>query len=380
MLSKTVAPSPAVAELALQLRHRGVADVLDATDLTRALYSSDASLYRVVPQAVARPRTVEETVAVLDAARAVGMPVTTRGAGTSCAGNAVGPGLILDTSRHLNTILQIDPDAQTARVEPGVVQSALQAAAAPHGLRFGPDPSTHNRCTIGGMIGNNACGPRALGYGKTGDNLLEVEVITGSGERLKLRNDHSADGSDFIASLQRIVRSGLGTIRTEFGRFGRQVSGYSMENLLPENHFNVARFLGGSEGTLGVITAARVRLVEEAPHKIMVALGYPSMADAADAAPVILTHMPTACEGLDRRIVDVVARTRGAAAVPPLPRGDGWVLVELVGDDHAQLQARAERLLAEAAALDGRVVSDPVQSLALWKIREDGAGLAGVSL
>ena len=198
MLSKTVALSPAVAELALQLRRRGVADVLDATDLTRALYSSDASLYRVVPQAVARPRTVEETAAVLEAARAVGMPVTTRGAGTSCAGNAVGPGLILDTSRHLDTILQIDPDARTARVEPGVVQSALQAAAAPYGLRFGPDPSTHNRCTIGGMIGNNACGPRALGYGKTADNVIGLEMITGSGEHITI--GAGANGDHYRAS------------------------------------------------------------------------------------------------------------------------------------------------------------------------------------
>ena len=163
IMPKTVARSPEVSELASELRRRGVDDVLDVTELTRALYSSDASLYRVVPQAVAQPRTVEEAAAVLDAARAVGMPVTTRGAGTSCAGNAVGPGLILDTSRHLTTIREIDPEARTARVEPGVVQSSLQAAAAAHGLRFGPDPSTHNRCTIGGMIGNNACGPRALG-------------------------------------------------------------------------------------------------------------------------------------------------------------------------------------------------------------------------
>jgi FAD/FMN-containing dehydrogenase len=134
-----------------------------------------------------------------------------------------------------------------------------------------------------------------------------------------------------LSALEQVVRSGLSTIRTEFGRFGRQVSGYGLEHLLPENHFNVARFLAGSEGTLGVITAARVRLVEDAPYKLVVALGYSSMAEAADAAPVILTHAPTACEGLDRRIVNVVARTRGAAAVPPLPRGDGWLLVELVG-------------------------------------------------
>jgi FAD/FMN-containing dehydrogenase/Fe-S oxidoreductase len=375
----TIALSSDAAGLLAGLRERGLADVLDASDLARALYSSDASLYRVVPAAVARPRTVDELGEVLDVARAAGVPVTTRGAGTSCAGNAVGPGLVVDTARHLNKIIRVDAETRTADVEPGVVQASLQRAAARYGLRFGPDPSTHARCTIGGMIGNNACGPRALGFGKTSDNVLGLDLITGSGERLRLNGESPTVGRS-LSALEQVVRSGLSTIRTEFGRFGRQVSGYSLEHLLPENHFNVARFLAGSEGTLGVITAARVRLVEDAPYKIMVVLGYPSMAEAADAAPVILTHTPTACEGLDRRIVDVVARTRGAAAVPPLPRGDGWVFVELAGEDHAHLQARAERLLAEADALDGRVVSDPVESLALWKIREDGAGLAGVSL
>jgi FAD/FMN-containing dehydrogenase/Fe-S oxidoreductase len=373
--------SPKLAELQLELSRRGAGEVLDATGLTRALYSSDASLYRVVPQAVARPRTVEDVAVVLDAARAVGMPVTTRGAGTSCAGNAVGPGLILDTSRYLNTIVEIDPGARTARIEPGVVQSALQAAAAPHGLRFGPDPSTHNRCTIGGMIGNNACGPRALAYGKTSDNVLALEMITGSGEQITLgapgaNHDHSAS----LAALKAVVQANLGTIRTEFGRFGRHVSGYSLEHLLPENRFDVTQFLAGTEGTLAVITSATVRLVADPPFKIMIALGYPTMADAADAAPVIIDHQPTACEGLDRRIVDVVRRTRGEAAVPVLPRGDGWVFVELVGEDLAELRVRAEALLAAADALDGFVVSDPAAAMALWKIREDGAGLAGISL
>ena len=169
---------PEVPALQAELRRRGVGHTLDATRLTRALYSSDASLYRVVPQAVAYPRSVDEAVAVLDAARAVRMPVTTRGAGTSCAGNAVGPGLVVDLARHLNTITSVDPETRTAWVEPGVVQSALQAAAAPYGLRFGPDPSTHNRCTIGGMIGNNACGPRSLGYRRTADKLLALYVLT----------------------------------------------------------------------------------------------------------------------------------------------------------------------------------------------------------
>jgi FAD/FMN-containing dehydrogenase/Fe-S oxidoreductase len=380
-MPKTIALSPVVAELTSQLQRRGVGKVLDTTELTRALYSSDASLYRVVPQAVARPRTVEDVPAVLEAARAVGMPVTTRGAGTSCAGNAVGAGLILDTSRHLNAIREINPETRTARVEPGAVQSALQAAAAPHGLRFGPDPSTHNRCTIGGMIGNNACGPRALSYGKTDDNVIALEMITGSGEQITvdaaIPNSH---GNQCLTALQSIVHANLGTIRTEFGRFSRQVSGYSLEHLLPENRFNVGRFLAGSEGTLAVITGATVRLVADSPYKIMIALGYPTMADAADAAPVIIDHNPTACEGLDRRIVDVVRRTRSDAAVPPLPAGNGWLFVELAGDDLAELRIRADALVAAAGALEGLVVAEPAEAMALWKIREDGAGLAGVSL
>ncbi len=190
----------------------------------------------------------------------------------------------------------------------------------------------------------------------------------------------SHDQLTALEPLKALVQGNLATIRTEFGRFGRQVSGYSLEHLLPENGFDVARFLAGTEGTLAVITGATVRLVADPPFKIMIALGYPTMADAGDAASLIVEHGPTAAEGLDRRIVEVVRRTRGDAAVPPLPRGDGWMFVELAGDDPAELRSRAAALLAAAGALDGFVVDDPVQALALWKIREDGAGLAGVSL
>ena len=369
-----------LAELTSQLDRQGLGAAIDVSDLARALYSSDASLYRVVPRAVARPRSVDEAGMIMDAARAVGMPVTTRGAGTSCAGNAVGPGLILDTSRHLNRILDIDAEARTALVEPGVVQAALQSAAAPYGLRFGPDPSTHTRCTIGGMIGNNACGPRALGYGKTADNVVALDVITGSGERLMLGGDTGNGRSSTLDALRSVVAANLATIRTEFGRFGRQVSGYSLEHLLPERRFDVARFLAGSEGTLAVIVGATVRLVADPPYKIMIALGYPTMAEAGDATPAILPHRPTAVEGLDRRIVDVVRRARGESAVPPLPRGDGWLFVELVGDDEADVRRRADVLARDAQAVEAVVISDPAQALALWKIREDGAGLAGVSL
>ena len=372
--------STELAELSAQLRRQNLGAILDTSRLARALYSSDASLYRVAPQAVARPRTVDELVIVLDAARTAGLAVTTRGAGTSCAGNAVGPGLVVDTARHLTKIIEVDPEERVATVEPGVVQASLQRAAAPFGLRFGPDPSTHTRCTIGGMIGNNACGPRALGYGKTADNVVGVDVVTGAGELASFGQSDDGDASAAGQKLRSLVAANLATIRTEFGRFGRQVSGYSLQHLLPENRFDLARFLAGTEGTLAVVTSATVRLVADAPHKIMIARGYPTMADAGDAAPLVLPHGPTAAEGLDRRIIDVVRRTRGDSAVPPLPRGDGWMFVELVGDEPAELRNRAAAVVRSAQAVEARVVSDPVQALTLWKIREDGAGLAGVSL
>lgn len=354
----------------------------DTSVLTRALYSSDASLYRVVPRGVAHPRHAAELEALVDAARTHGVPLTMRGAGTSCAGNAVGPGLVVDAARHLRTIHAVDADARTAVVDPGVVQDELTRAARPHGLRFGPDPSTFTRCTIGGMIGNNACGPRALGYGRTSDNVVGLDVVTGTGERLTLqgRTDPAASGSPTLRALHALVGDHLGLIRTRFGTFPRQVSGYALQWLLPERGFDVARFLVGSEGTLAVVTRATVRLVADAPHRAMLALGYPTMADAADAMPAILPFSPTAVEGLDRRIVDVVVRARGADAVPPLPAGDGWILVELVDDDPDRLAGRAAELLAASGCRDGQVVGDAAETAALWRIRADGAGLAGISL
>lgn len=376
--------APAGAGLAAvndSLHDAGFAE-LDSSTLTQALYSTDASLYRLVPLAVARPRDAAELAAVVHAARAARVPLTTRGAGTSCAGNAVGRGVVVDVARHLTRILAVDAAERTAVVEPGVVQEVLTRRAQEQGLRFGPDPSTASRCTIGGMIGNNACGPRALGYGRTSDNVVALDVITGTGESLTVdsRTDLTASDSPTLAALHRLVLANLGTIRTEFGHFSRQVSGYSMEWLLPERGFDVARFLAGSEGTLAVITRATVRLVADAPHKIMIALGYPTMPDAADAMPAILPFRPTAVEGMDRRIVDVVARERGPGAVPDLPRGEGWNFVELVDDDPVRLRERADALLTASGCLEGRVVTDPQITASLWKIRSDGAGLAGVSL
>ena len=347
--------------------------LLDDSTLTRAIYSSDASLYRVPPLLVAYPEDRDQLIAVARAALACRLPVTVRGAGTSCAGNAVGEGLVIDVAKHLNHIHVIDEETRTAVIDPGVVQEKLQRAAAPHGLRLGPDPSTSSRCTVGGMIGNNACGPRALGYGRMSDNVVELEIIDGHGQLRVL-------GHDDFPELRSLVMANLGVIRTQFGRFSRQVSGYSMEHLLPERRFNVAKFFAGTEGTLGIITRATVRLTPDPPHRLMVALGYPSMDRAGDDISRLLRFQPTACEGLDRRIVDVVIRKRGAGSVGRLPDGEGWMFVELAGEDPAEVHARAEALLAEAATDAGWIVEDQAQATSLWKLRADGAGLAGVSL
>ncbi|MDX6374009.1 MAG: hypothetical protein QOD98_2997 [Nocardioidaceae bacterium] len=367
------------ADLVAELRKRGVSDVDDSV-LTRALYSSDASLYRVVPQVVVRPRAPDELDAILDVAKATGVPITMRGAGTSIAGNAVGPGIVVDTVRHLTRIVSIDPEARTAVVQPGVVHADLQRAAAPYGLRFGPDPSTHTRCTIGGMIGNNACGSRALGYGRTSDNVLALDVLFGNGEQARLGASAAGVSTSSTSGgrLVELVEEHLAHVRTEFGRFGRQVSGYSLEHLLPETGRSVDRFLVGSEGTLALVREATVRLVEDTAQRLLVVLGYPSMIEAADAVPALLASTDgamVACEGLDARIVELV-RGRGNA-VPDLPAGAGWLFVELVG---AEAPALAAKVVAEGGAVGHRLVSDPAEAAALWRIREDGAGLAARSL
>ncbi|MDQ6649207.1 MAG: FAD-binding oxidoreductase, partial [Actinomycetota bacterium] len=304
------------------LRARVGLGEVDVSTRRRAEYSTDASNYRVVPAAVVFPRSTEEILAVLSVCREYGVPVTSRGGGTSIAGNAVGAGVVLELSRHLDRVVSVDPEAGSAVVEPGVVLDELQRAAAPYGLRFGPDPSTHARCTVGGMIGNNACGPRALSGGKTADNVLALDVVTGGGERLT-----ASAGVALPPAVDAVVQSHLATIRTELGRFNRQVSGYSLEHLLPERGRDLAKALVGTEGTCAVVLGATVRLVAAPPATALAVLGYPDMASAADAVPGLLPHAPVAMEGLDARLVDVVRRRRGLTAVPDLPRGAGWLLV-----------------------------------------------------
>ena len=355
---------------------RALIDV-DASSGTRARYSSDAGLTRIPPLAVAFPRTPEQAIAAFDLARAHGVPLTARGGGTSCASNAIGPGLVLDFSRHMNRVISIDPEARTT-VEPGCVGSTLQAAAANHGLRFGPDPSSQNRATIAGMVANNACGPHATAWGRTSDNIVSLDCVDGRGRRFTATTGHDAALSD-VPGLASLINSNLAPIRTELGRFKRQVSGYSLEHLTPEGGRNLAAMLTGTEGTLVLVLSVTVRLVPLPDAPVLAALGYRSMIEAADDVPALLAHSPLAVEGMDRRLVDVVRAHKGPGAIPTLPEGEGWLLVEVgaPGEDVTASLERARALCADSAAIDTVVYPPGAQASALWRIRADGAGLGG---
>ncbi|WP_367318472.1 FAD-binding and (Fe-S)-binding domain-containing protein [Streptomyces sp. HUAS ZL42] len=355
------------------------------------LYAYDASNYRVPPRAVVFPRSADDVVAVLWACRETGIPVTARGGGTSMAGNAVGPGVVLDFSRYMNRILDIDPVARTARVEAGVILDALRSAAALHGLTFGPDPSSHSRCTLGGMIGNDACGNRSVRHGRTSAHIEVLEIVTADGVRavadrtgLRAADPDDTDAVQRIAGLEadvrRLIDGNLATIRTELGRVPRQVSGYQLHHLLPEHGFDMARALVGTEGSCAVVTAATVRLVATAQASTLLTLGYDDVVDAAEDVPEILRRHPAAVEGMDEAIVATMRARRGPDSVTGLPEGRAWLYVELDGDDQADVDARAGELLdalkAQGRMTGGRVVHSPAERRSLWRVREDGAGLA----
>jgi FAD/FMN-containing dehydrogenase/Fe-S oxidoreductase len=359
------------AGLAQALRQAGVAEV-DATLRRRAEFSSDASNYRVVPALVAFPRSADEVAAVIATCKDEGAALTCRGGGTSIAGNAIGPGVVLDFSRHLNRVRSIDPETRTAVVEPGVVLDDLSAAAGRHGLRFGPDPSTHARATIGGTIANNACGARALRYGRAADNVAALDVLTADGTRVAAGSLSAAPG--FLREpLERLVSANLAAIRTACGQFARQGSGYLLDALLPENGADLARFLCGTEGTLAVTVGATVRLVRQPAATALAVLGYPDLPAAADAVPSLpRTHL-VALEGMDSHLVDVL-RARDGRGLPGLPAGGGWLFAEMAGDTLAEAVDRAEKLRSAAGCADSAVLTGQAAA-AMWRAREDGAGL-----
>ncbi|MEU6415988.1 FAD-binding and (Fe-S)-binding domain-containing protein [Streptomyces spiralis] len=387
----TEARSPATA-LLRELAKAGVPT--DASPRRRSEYSYDASNYRVEPLAVAFPRTVEDVVAAVAACRASGTAVIPRGGGTSMAGNAVGPGLVLDFSRHMDRVLVIDEEAKTVDVEPGVVLATLsrEVERATSGrCTFAPDPSSKNRATVGGAIGNDACGNHSVRYGRTSDHVAEIDLVTSDGARLTatetgLRATDPADpfsaarAEALTTSLARLAQDNLSTFRLELGRIPRQVSGYHLDNLLPEKKFNIARAVVGSEGTWAVVVGARMKLVPKPASALLVCLGYEDVVDAARDIPTILEFSPAAVEGTDEAIVATMRHRRGPDSVLGLPDGRAWLFVDLDGDDPASVRAQADRMLARLAEngrlVQGRAAADPAERASLWRVREDGAGLS----
>ncbi|MCZ4118623.1 FAD-binding and (Fe-S)-binding domain-containing protein [Streptomyces sp. H39-S7] len=333
----------------------------------RALVTMDASNYRRVPLGVVAPRDADDVAAALAVCREHGVPVVPRGGGTSIAGQATGVGVVLDFTRHMRAIEHIDPQARTAVVQPGVVLDDLRAAAAEHGLTFGPDPSTHSRCTLGGMIGNNACGSHSVAWGTTADNVHELDVVTYGGERATLGRGLPGPLHDRTAAF---ADERLSVLRTGFPDLPRRISGYALDRLLPEHGRDLARAFTGSEGTLGVLTRATVRLVEPPAARALAVLGYGDESAAADAAHLLLPLRPLTVEGMAADLV--------GAARDSLPRGAAWLFVEVGGATAAEARARASELCRHAAdgALDHAVLSEPAGQRALWRIREDAAGTA----
>jgi len=358
-------------------------------DGSRALYATDASNYRQLPIGVVLPKTeldVEETVA---ACRRHGAPVLSRGGGTSLAGQCCNVAVVLDFSRYMNRILALDPEAHSAWVEPGVVLDDLRDAAEEHHLTFGPDPATHDHCTLGGMIGNNSCGVHALMAGKTVDNIDELDVLTYDGVRMRV-------GATSERELAEIVRAGgrrgeiyaglwalrdrtADLVRARYPRIPRRVSGFNLDALLPENGFHVARALVGSEGTCVTVLGARCRLVESPPARALLVLGYPSVADAADRVPDVLEHGPIGLEGIDERLTGYMRKKgRHVRDLELLPEGGGWLLVEFGGEDRREAEARAHTAMSELAKGDGgpamRLYGERHVAQRVWEIRESGLG------
>ncbi|MGW6619279.1 FAD-binding and (Fe-S)-binding domain-containing protein [Streptomyces erythrochromogenes] len=367
--------TPGEVERTLRAELRGEVDFGAAA---RALVTMDASNYRRVPLGVVTPRDADDVAAALHVCAEAGVPVVPRGGGTSIAGQATGVGVVLDLTRHMNALLSVDPAARTAVVQPGLVLDRLRDAVRPHGLTFGPDPSTHSRCTLGGMIGNNACGAHSVAWGTTADNVIELAVTTYAGTAHRIGTGW--DGAP--AGLRELVGAHLGLLRTGMPpAFSRRISGYGgLDALLPERGVRLAQAFCGSEGTLGVVTEAVVRLVELPPAPALAVLGYADESAAADAAAGLLPYRPLTVEGMAEDLLGAGAAAGaaaggsvgagGAGRAVGLPRGRAWLFVEMPDEGAARAVARG------ADALDALVVTDPARQRALWRIREDAAGTA----
>ncbi len=355
---------------------------------SRGLYGVDASSYRVLPDLVVVPADAQDLAAAVALTAAAGAPVTLRGGGTSMAGNAIGR-VVIDGSRHVNRILDIDTAARTAVVEPGVVLTDLLAAARKHGLTFGADPSSASRATLGGMIANNACGAHSVAWGTTADNVRSLDVMLADGTPLTVESHGARDElasrpgreGELHRRLQAFVDEHELLIQRRFGRFTRQISGYALHRLLPEHGYDVAGVLCGSEGGFAATLQATVALTPLPTSRVLCVLGFADSVSSAECVPVVLAHSPLTMESINVDLVDrLPGEVRRAATEVGLPAGRAWLLVEVGGEDRAAAEMSAEKIIAalrdSGSPATASLVTDPGAQAVLWRCRTDAAGLA----
>ena len=356
---------------------------------SRALYATDGSNYRQIPIGVVLPRDAADVLATVSLCREFDAPLLCRGGGTSLAGQCCNAAVILDFSKYMAGILEIDPLRRIARVEPGVVLDRLRGAAEKHHLTFGPDPATHDRCTLGGMIGNNSCGVHSVMAGKTDDNIQELEILTYDGTRMKVGATSSGEldrilqqggrQAEIYTKLQTIAATYGDLVRQRFPNIPRRVSGYNLNYLLPENGFHVARALVGSEGTCVTVLEATCRLVESPPERVLLVVAYPDIYQCADHVPEIMAHQPIGLEGFDDLLVGYTrARGINSEGLALLPEGGGWLLVEFGAETlrEAESQARALLQLLKRGEKPPQtsLYADPQQIKRVWEVRESALG------
>ncbi|WP_019634793.1 FAD-binding and (Fe-S)-binding domain-containing protein [Actinomadura atramentaria] len=357
---------------------------------SRAMYAHDASNYRWPPVGVVVPRTVDAGAEAVAVCREQGVPVLSRGGGTSLAGQCCNTAVVLDWSKYCTRLVELDQEANTAIVEPGACLDDLNAALEPHGLTVGPRPSTHATCTIGGMIGNDSCGATAQAYGRMTASVLRLEILTYDGVRTWVGPTDDAEyarvlgeggrRAEIYRDLRELRDDGMALLRTRYPNIPRRVSGYSLDELLPEKGFNVARALVGSEGTLVTVLRAEIRVFERPAARTLVVLGYDDIATAADAVPAVAEHEPLALEGLDNELVEL-ARADHLMSTDvrhQLPKGSGWLMVRFGGKSQDEADRRADDLLKALALSDHsprvQYQDDPGSEEKLWKVREAGLG------
>jgi len=373
-------------EAALRARMRGEVRFDDGD---RAMYSTDASNYRQVPIGVVVPRDADDVEAAVAACREFDAPILSRGGGTSLAGQTCNAAVVIDMSKYMNRVIEIDWNAAWARVQPGTVLDDLRNAAEARQLTFGPDPATHNRNTLGGMIGNNSCGMHAQMAGKVEENTLELEILTYDGLRMRV-------GATSETELDRVIAAGgargtiyrklkelrdkyAGPIRERFPNIPRRVSGYPLNELLPECGFNVARALVGTESTCVTVLEAKLRLIHSPPHRVLVVLAFPDIAAAADNVAFCNEHHPIALEALDESIFTYM-REKGMATDDRamFPSQGAWLIVEFGADSAASAGAQARGLVGAYAARPSpptsKIFDDPLEQRKLWAVREAALG------